>query len=134
MTNAIRLNHLTKEILISKSFSKVAMNPLSTEYRDLSEVMEKHPNYTVSMRVIRQNTHKETYAGLTYDYMREYIILHSSPEEKLAEIAEFNEMLLISRCHAKALRYPTIKKWFLTKYPEVAEFGVEEAYKTLRVS
>ena len=38
---------------------------------------------------------------------------------------EFDEMILISQCHGRHLRYPTIKKWFLAKYPEVAQFGVE---------
>ena len=127
MTNAIRLNHLTKKILISKSFSKLAMNPNSIEYAELSEVMSKHPDYEVNQRVIRQNTHKETYAGLTYKYMRDYIILHSTPEEELENVAEFDELLMISRCHAQSLRYPTIKKWFLAKYPEVAEFGINIA-------
>jgi len=132
MTSAIRIDHLNKAILISKSFAKAAMNPTSTEYKDLAEVMANHPDYAVNQRVIKQNTNKETYAGLTYDYMRDYIILHSTPEEELAEIAEFDEMILISKCHAQARRYPTIKKWFLAKYPEVAEFGIEAAYKALK--
>lgn len=38
---------------------------------------------------------------------------------------EFDELVLISQCHGRRLRYPTIKKWFLAKYPEVAQFGVE---------
>ena len=132
MTSAIRIDHLNKEILISKSFAKAAMNHYGDEYKELAEVMTTHHDYIVKQRAIKQNTHKETYAGLTYDYMRDYIILHSTPEEEPAEIAEFNEMLLISKCHAKALRYPTIKKWFLAKYPEVAEYGIEAAYKALR--
>ena len=40
---------------------------------------------------------------------------------------EFNEMLLISRGYSKAFRYPTIKRWFLLKYPEFAEFGRKPA-------
>ena len=134
MTSAIRLDHLNKEILISKSFAKVAMNPNSTEYKDLAEVMVNHPDYKITQRVIKKNANKQTYPGLTYEYMRAYIILHSSPEEELAAIAEFNEMLLISRCHAQSLRYPTIKKWFLNKYPDVAKFGTIEAeYEAQRV-
>jgi hypothetical protein len=134
MTSAIRIDHLNKAILISKSFAKAAMNPTSTEYQDLAEVMSNHPNYKVNQRSIKTNPRKETYAGLTYEYMRDYIILHSTPEEELAEVAEFNEMILISKCHAQALRYPTIKKWFLEKYPEVAEFGTVAAYNALKAS
>ena len=53
MTSAIRLDHLNKEILISKSFAKAAMNPTSTEYKDLAEVMANHPDYAVNQRVIK---------------------------------------------------------------------------------
>ncbi len=56
--------------------------------------------------------------------MRDYIILHTAPENEAEAVAEFDEMVLISKCHGKTLRYPTIKKWF---YPEVAKFGTVEA-------
>lgn len=131
MTSAIRLDHLNKEILISKSFAKSAMNPTSNAYKDLAEVMATHPNYKVNERVIKQNPRKEKYKGLTYERMREYIILHSTPEEESMAVAEFDEMILISKCHAQAYRYPTIKKWFLNKYPEISKFGTIEAeYET----
>ena len=123
MTGAIRLNHFDKEILISKSFQKAAMNPTSKEYAELMEVMNNHPSYKLAQRVIKKNTQKETYAGLTYEYMRDYIILNSTPEEETAAVAEFDEMIHISKCHSKAQRYPTIKKWFLEKYPEIEMFG-----------
>ena len=60
------------------------------------------------------------------NYMAMYIILHTAPENEAEAVAEFDEMVLISKCHGKALRYPTIKKWFLAKYPEVAKFGTLE--------
>ena len=50
----------------------------------------------------------------------------AKPEDKVDEVlAYFEELKLISQCHGKRLRYPTIKKWFLARYPEVAEFGME---------
>ncbi len=127
MTSAIRLDHFNKKILISESFQNSAMNPLSKEYRELVTVMNIHPNYEIGRRDIKKNDNKKTYHGLTYDYMRDYIILHTSPEEELAAVAEFEDLILISKCQSKSLRYPTIKKWFLAKYPEVAEFGTIEA-------
>ena len=127
MTSAIRINHITKEILISKSFSNAAMNPNSIEYQDLKEVMSNHPDYRLALRNIKKNANKKTYAGLTYEYMRDYIILHTSPEEELAAVAELDELILIAKCHAKNFSYSTIKKWFLEKYPEIAEFDTMEA-------
>ena len=123
MTGAIRINHLNKEILISKSFSKAAMNPNSTEYQDLKEVMCAHPDYRVAQRNIKKKENKKTFAGLTYEYMEEYILTHGTKEIRKANYAEFNQMILISKCHGKAYRYPVIKRWFLEKYPEIAEFG-----------
>ena len=35
-------------------------------------------------------------------------------------------MKLISQCHSKGFRYPVIKSWFLERFPEIKEFGVEE--------
>jgi len=124
MTGAIRINHLNKEISISKSFARSAMNANNFEYRDLQEVMKRHPDYRVTQRAIKKNLSKETYAGLTYEYMRNYIVSHTNPEDDNSIVNEFDEKVLISKCHAKGLRYPTIKKWFLEKFPEVAEFGV----------
>lgn len=124
MTSAIRINHFEKKILISKTFQKAAMNPTSREYAELMEVMSNHPNYTLDQRAIKKNPKKETYAGLTYEFMRDYIILHSSPENELATVAEFDELILVSKCHSKSQRYPVIKKWFLTKYPQADDFGM----------
>jgi hypothetical protein len=85
--------------------------------------MANHPTYEIAQRAIKTNPKKDTYKGLTYEYMRDYIILHSTPEEEAAAVAEFDELILVSKCHSQSLRYPTIKKWFLTKYPSANEFG-----------
>ena len=64
----------------------------------------------------------EHYKGLTYDYMRDYILRKESSVKAQSAIAEVDEMILLSKCHSK--RYPAIKSWFLEKYPEVKEYGV----------
>lgn len=117
-------------IEMNKTFSKMVENPFSEEYAFLQKIRQDYPQYTVRVREIKKNPKKETYAGLTYQYMREYIILHTSPDKELEAIAEFDELILISQCHSKAHRYPTIKKWFLERYPEVAKFGCETASKS----
>lgn len=119
MTGAIRINHFKKEISISKTFERAANNPNSTEYKDLMEVRSNHPDYKITQRTIKKNAKKETYAGLTYDYMRRYILGHTTGEEQIEAISEFDELMLISGCHTRGMRYPTIKKWFLEKYPQI---------------
>ena len=120
----MKVLHNESAIEMNKTFAKMVENPFSEEYGFLQKIRQDYPQYKVRIREIKKNPNKECWKGLTYDYMRDYIILHSAIEEEAAAIAEFNEMLLISRCHSKANRYPAIKKWFLTKYPEVAEFGM----------
>ena len=124
MTSAIRINHFDKEILISKSFEKAAHNPNSREYKELMEVMNTHPTYKLAQRAIKKNPQKQKYPNLTYEYMRDYIILTSTPEDELAAVAEFDDLILKSRCQSQSNRYPVIKRWFLNKYPEIKEFGM----------
>lgn len=112
----IKVIHKDKAIEMNTVFTKMIENPFSEEYAFLQKIRQDYPTYQVKTRKINQNKDKETYAGLTYQYMRDYIILHTMPEDELAAIAEFEELLLISKCHSKAHRYPTIKKWFLAKY------------------
>ena len=124
MKNTLKLDHENGLIVMDRTFAKKAENTMSTEYAHLQNVRRDYPTYQVIRREIKKNPNTEHYKGLTYQYMRDYIILHTSPEKEAEAVAEFDEQLLISRCHSKARRYPAIKKWFLEKYPEVALFGM----------
>ena len=113
-------------IEMNTTFAKMMQNPLSDEYALLQKTRQDFPAFAVRTRQIKTNPKKDTYKGLTYEYMREYIILHTTEEDQEKALAEFDEKILISKCHGQSLRYPTIKKWFLAKYPEVAKFGMVE--------
>lgn len=114
-------------IVMNKTFVKMAENPLSDEYAMLQTIRQDYPLFQVRVREIRKNPKKETYAGLTYQYMRDYIIRHSDLEDEAEATKEFDELRYVSKCHSKSQRYPIIKKWFLAKYPEIAEFGMPAA-------
>lgn len=124
MKNTLRINHENKTIVMDRTFAKFAENTRSDEYAHLQQVRRDYPDYTVTTRTIKRNPEKETYKGLTYEYMEDYILRHETEEKQLAVIKEFNELRTISKCHKQGLRYPTIKKWFLEKYPEIVEFAV----------
>ena len=110
-------------LVMNQAFATKARNVRSDEYKLLQSTRRDYPTYAVVKRRIKRNSQKETYAGLTYDYMRMYIATHE-PKEKVKEVMEkFDELLLISQCHCKARRYPVIKSWFLGKYPEFEGFG-----------
>ena len=123
MKNILRIDHKRLQIIMDRTYAKNAENTASPEYQHLQEVRHDYPNYTVIRKTIKKNPNMDRYKGLTYDYMREYIILHSSREEEMAAIAEFDNQIHISKCHSNCRRYPVVKAWFLQKYPEVKEFG-----------
>ena len=123
MKNVLKVNHENKAIVMDRTFAKLAENTRSDEYAHLQQVRRDYPDYTVSIRTIKRNSEKETYKGLTYEYMEDYILRHESEENALAIIKEFNELRTISKCHKQGLRYPTIKRWFLEKYPEIVDFA-----------
>ena len=124
MKNALYIDFAHDKIVMTTTFAKKCQNTASAEYAQLQSVRRDYPTFAVTTRKIKSNPNKETYAGLTYEYMRNYIITHASDETREMEVAEFDELILISQCQTKAKRYPTIKKWFLAKYPAIAKFGM----------
>ncbi len=129
MRNSLSIDLEKNIIVMDRTFSKRVKNTSSDEYARLQVVRRDYPNYTVITRQIKRNPNKETYKGLTYDYMRYYIRTHESEENWKSIFLEFEELILISNCHSK--RYPVIKKWFLNKYPEIAQFGLPDAEKNV---
>ena len=123
MTNYLKIDMKNRALVYDRAFAKNCFIVGTTEYTQLQEAMKTFPNFKVEQRSIRKNEAKECYKGLNYDYMRKYIDSHETGKNLVAVKAEFEEKLNISKCHSIAYRYPTIKKWFLDKYPEVKEFG-----------
>ncbi len=112
-------------IVMDRGFAKAAENVYSEEYERLQAVRKDYPNYQVIVSSpIKKNANKKTYKGLNYDYMRTYIITREK-ENKEAVLNELDELILMSKCQGYGLRYPVIKRWFLAKYPEIAEYGMD---------
>ena len=125
--SAIKVKYAEQLIEMNTTFAKMIENPMSDEYALLQKLKMENPGFKVCNRKIKSNPNKDTYKGLTYAYMRSYIITHETEATRVNVLHDFDELILISQCHGKRLRYPTIKKWFLAKYPEVAKFGVDTA-------
>jgi len=124
MTNILRIDHANKSLIMDKTFEKNSSIFGSRESQMLEEARRAYPTYSVARRQIKKNSNQEHYNGLTYEYMRWYIQTHEEGEALTKILAEFDELLLISKCHSKGKRYPTIKKWFLDNYQEVKTFGM----------
>ena len=112
MTNYAKIDRTNKRIIMDRTFAKNAEIVGSEEYKILQACRRDYPTYTVVRREIRRNPNQEHFKGLTYNYMESYILTHESRDTVKAVLEEFNEMLLISKAHSKAFRYPTIKSWF----------------------
>ena len=134
MINTLTVNHFNRTIVMDRTFAKHAANTVSEEYAHLQRVRQDYPTYIVVQRHIRTNSNKKTYKGLTYEYMEDYILTHGSPEERQKNYKDYAEMVLISKCHGRAFRYPMIKSWFLDKYPEIIEYGLTaESHDTVEM-
>ena len=123
MKNTLKLDHERQLVVMDRTFAKKAQDTRREEHSHLQNVRRDYPDYRVIRRTIRKNPNKDTYKGLTYDYMRVYIAAHAPQEKVSAAVVEFDEKVLISRSHSSCRRYPAIKAWFLEQYPEVKEFG-----------
>lgn len=124
MKNTLKIDFAKNKIIMDRTFSKNAQNTNSPEYAHLQQVRQDYPTFTVMLRQIKKNPNKESYKGLTYDYMFDYIAKYEPVETRKEVLNELDDMIFISQCHSKAKRYPVIKNWFLEKYPEILEFGM----------
>ena len=81
MKNTLKLNHENRTIVMDRTFAKRSENTRSEEYAHLQQVRQDYPTYDVIRRQIRTNPKKESYKGLTYEYMEDYILTHGSAED-----------------------------------------------------
>lgn len=118
--------HKDQTILMNATFAKMETNTFSDEYAHLQRVREQNPGYKLKVRQIKRKANKLTYKGLTYERMREYIIRYTEDAKRTKLLADFDHLLDISYCQAKARRYPVIKKWFFEQFPEVKNFALAD--------
>ena len=124
MKNTLKIDFAKKQIIMDRTFAKNSTDTRSEEYAHLQSVRHDYPTFTVTTRSCKKNPEKESYKGLNYPYMEHYILTHEGKDTVLEVLDEYNELRLIAECHSKSRRYPVIKRWFLARYPEVAEFGL----------
>ena len=122
---AIKVNYAERKIVLSSAFAKKCFIPGSVEYAQLQAVRADYPDFALVTRKFKTNTAQERYRGLTYEFMHDYVSTHENDPKPV--LAELDEMIGISKCHSLNKRYPTIKAWFLERYPAIAEFGIKPA-------
>ena len=122
MTNTLKIDHETRTIIMDRTFQKKQSNTKSKEFKRLMAIHRDFPDYEIVTKRIAKCPTKESYKGLTYEYMERYIKSHPRADE---HIAKYAELRFLAECHS--IRYPTIKKWFLNTFPEITMFHLNVA-------
>ena len=134
MTN-ITIDAKKNAIEITKKFERAASKFGSDEYKALQEVRRDYPNFTIEVIGSKSSSSKNSYKGLTYDYMKKYIESHDDDEKSIMK--EFLDLRgeseeAIEAC-AESLSYVDIREWFLGKFPAIKAFH-EKRKKILMAS
>lgn len=122
---ALVVDYANGVISLSSAFEKKAFTPGTTEYAQLMAVRNDFPGFRLDTRKFKTNTKQDRYKGLTYDFMRDYI-KRVEGDDAPAVLEGLEDLIEISKCHSTCKRYPSVKKWFLERYPDVATFGMTD--------
>ena len=113
-----------KVIEMTKSEAKEAGKLNSEKFKELQAYLAVYPGYTVEIKAPAKR--KVEFKGLTYDYMRAYILKHDDEQQSI--MAEFNILTAQDKKdgiegseHLEAAGYLDVRDWFLKKYPEIRE-------------
>ena len=108
-------------IIASATTLKKARNPQSAECKMLLQMLSEHPNFKVAEKEINKKDGKQTYKGLTFQAMTDYIKTQANSE---AEIRKYEVVRRIAKI--KGSEYALTKKWFLNAYPAYKEKAIVE--------
>ena len=119
----MKINHMNKTIELTQAENNAASKYKSDMYYALHEVLQENPTYTIVVTKKTTNR-KSNYRGLNYQFMEKYIKAHDT--ENQTSMREFNTLRGKDNDELSELSltasYVEIKKWFLGKYPAIAEY------------
>jgi len=113
----LTIDFVNHRIVMTRAFAKKASDPSTKEYRELKETLSTFPTFTVEHHTIKKNSNKESYKGLNYDFMIEYINRYVAESKREKAMADLEEQMFLTKCHSK--KFPSVRKWFLETYPEI---------------
>ena len=111
---------INKTITASAATLNRAKNPNSKEYVELGLLLADHPDFTIKEKA----TNKKTYDGLTFKFMRDYILIQENPVDLMDEFEGIKKSF--------GEKYPIVKKWFLDTFKdEDGNFNMAEAKREI---
>ncbi len=114
MKTLFAVNFAENTIVATKTTLKKASVPNSAEYKALMKLMKQNPTFAIVEKEIKKATGKETYAGLTKDFIKEYITIQSNSADLTEQFKKAFEMG----------KFPLVRKWFLNTFKN---FNMEKA-------
>ena len=129
------INMKKNAIEMTKKFAKAAAKFGSPEYKQLQEARRDNPTFSVVTVTRKTTTTKNTYKGLTYEYMEMYIEKHDDEDKSImAEYLMLRGMTdEAEEALAESFSYLEMKDWFLAKFPAIKSFHEARA-KLLEVN
>ena len=129
-------NLMTKKIEMTKNEAKEAGRLNTEKFQELRQFMAAYPGYEVQIKAPAKR--KVEFRGLTYEYMKSYILKHDDEDGKI--MAEFRELIAQDKKdkvegaeHLEAASYLDVKKWFLAKFPEIREYKEKHTEKVQKI-
>lgn len=119
--NLFALDFTKSSIVASATTLRKARNPESPECKALQQMMAEYPGFHVRKKKINKKNGKQTYKGLTFQAMTDYIKTQANSE---AEIRKYEVVRRIAKI--KGSEYSLTKKWFLNAYPAYKEKAIVE--------
>ena len=107
--NIFTINFTNNTISGSKSALKKASNPASDEYKELTAKMAAHPTFKVVEK--EPNAKKNTYKGMDFSMMRNYINAQPNAKELMAEYETIQKRSKIQKSP-----YQYVLSWFEAKF------------------
>lgn len=128
MNTGLTINATANTIEMTKEFAKKAKYYGTEEYTQLQKARKDYPTYSV---VTRKSVSKESYKGLTINYMYNYIKKHPETvvmedNTEMSTLEVFREIAGLDESGKKIVNvetafYGEIRAWFLDIYPEVKD-------------
>ena len=129
-------NLMTKKIEMSKKEAKAAGKIGTPEFEELKNYMAIYPGFEVQIKAPAKR--KVEFRGLTYEYMKNYILKHDDEDGKI--MAEFRALIAQDKKdkvegsgYLEAAGYLEVKKWFLAKFPEIKNYKEEHQKKIEKI-
>ena len=133
MTN-ITISNATRSIELSKKFAVAAAKYGTEEYRMLQEARRDYPGYEVVEAAKKAKAAKDPYKKLDFDFMEKYILAHEDCEKNMTTYLDLrgkSKEAIENGAVSKSL--PEIRSWFLSAYPQVAQFHEKREQEMMRL-